>query len=301
MRLAARAGGLILGTWLMLLPLRFVSSMWYSAQLIDADGTTARIWEVSLTVLTWLMLLHIGLALACGGKLRHFFIPFLSLIGVGLHLWRGGLWRDSRDAVWNFVKALRLPYYFWLGWRGFWGAFLWLAVPITLLAVGRKIPLLGFVGAFALIGVLLYVPFLQLHFAVQNRFRAFLEVRAVRQHFRRAPLAFAFAFFITLLSAVPLYLLKIEMVPREAAWLPSLVFIVFMFPARLLTGWAFGRSLRRPTPRHWFFRWTARPAMLAVTLLYVVIVYFSQYAAWEGIWSLYQQHAFLLPVPFLGM
>ena len=100
---------------------------------------------------------------------------------------------------------------------------------------------------------------------------------------------------------ISLYLLKIEMIPREAAWLPSLVFIAFIFPARLLSGWAFGRSLRRTKPRNWFVRWTARLAMLGVTLAYVVIVYFSQYAAWEGIWSLYEQHAFLLPVPFLGM
>jgi len=300
-RLAARAGSLVLGTWLMLLPLRLVSSFWFSAQLIDPDGTTARLWEVGLTVLTVLMLAHIAMAWACGGRLHHFLFPFLNPVWVALHVWRGGFWRDSRDAVWNFVTALRLPYYFWLGWRGFWGAFLWLAGPITLLAIGRKIPVLGFVGTFLLIAVLLYVPFLQLHFALRNRFRAFLEVRAVRQHFRRAPLAFAFAFFISLLFAVPLYLLKIEMVPREAAWLPSLVFIAFIFPARLLSGWAFGRSLRRKTPRNWFFRLTARLFMLAITLMYVLIVYFSQYAAWEGIWSLYEQHAFLLPVPFLGM
>ena len=142
--------------------------------------------------------------------------------------------------------------------------------------------------------VLLYVPFLQLHFAVQNRFSAFLELGAVRRHFRRAlpGRGTAFGYFVTLLLAVPLYLLKIEIIPRKAAWLPSLVFIVFMFPARLLTGWAFGRSIRRKTPRHWFFRWTSRLFMLGVTFFYVIIVYFSQYAAWEGIWSLYEQHAF---------
>jgi hypothetical protein len=306
-RVAARAGGIVLGTWLMLLPLRLVSSLWFSAQLIEPDGLTARLWEIGLAVLTVLMLLHIAMAIACGGKLRHFLFPFINPIRVALHMWRGGFWSQSRDAVWNFVAGLRLPYYFWLGWRGFWGAFLWLAGPITLLAIARApIPgflaaLVGLAGAFTLVWVLLYVPFLQLHFVVRNRFRAFLEVWSVRQHFRRAPLAFAFAFFITLLFAVPLYLLKIEIVPREAAWLPSLVFILFIYPARLLSGWAFGRSLRRKTPRNFFFRWTARFAMLSVTVLYAVIVYFSQYAAWEGIWSLYEQHAFLLPVPFLGL
>src|SRR5262249_12233542 len=184
---------------------------------------------------------------------------------VGLALWRGNFWSSSRDAVWEFAASLRLPYYFWLGFRGFWGAFLWLVGPVTLLAIGRKVPILGFLGALLLMVVLLYVPFLQLHFAVTNRFSAFLELGAVRRHFRRAPVALAFAYFLTLLLAVPLYLLKIEIIPRVAAWLPSLVFIVFMFPARLLTGWAFGRSIRRETPRHWFFRWTSRLFMLGVT------------------------------------
>jgi hypothetical protein len=301
MQLAARAGGLVLGTWLMLLPLRLVSSLWLSAQLIEPEGSIARAWEIGLTVLTVFMLVHIGMAWACGGKLRHFFFPFANPIRIAVRLWRGEFWSEARDAVWDFGAALRLPYYFWLGWRGFWGAFLWLAGPITLLAIGRKIPPLGFLGGVALLVVLLYVPFLQLHFVTQNRFRAFLEIGAVRQRFRRAPLAFAFAFFITLLFAVPLYLLKIEIVPREAAWLPSLVFIAFIFPARLLSGWAFGRALRRERPRNWFFRWTARLLMLLATLLYVVIVYFTQFTSWDGIWSLYEQHAFLLPVPFLGL
>jgi hypothetical protein len=300
-RIAARAGGFVIGTWLMLLPLRLISSMWLSAQLIEPDGSIARGWDIALNILTVLMLIHIALAWAAGGKLRHFLFPFANPIIVALRLWRGNFWSSSRDAIWEFAASLRLPYYFWLGFRGFWGAFLWLAGPVTLLAIGRKVPILGFLGALLLLVVLLYVPFLQLHFAVQNRFSAFLELGAVRRHFRRAPVALAFSYFVTLLLAVPLYLLKIEIIPREAAWLPSLVFIVFMFPARLLTGWAFGRSIRRKTPRHWFFRWTSRLFMLGVTFFYVIIVYFSQYAAWEGIWSLYEQHAFLLPVPFLSM
>ncbi len=300
-RPAARVGGLVLGTWLMLLPLRLVSSFWVSAQLIDPGGAVAQGWETALTILTVVMLLHVAMAWACGGKLRHFFVPFLNPVRVGMRLWRGGFWREARDAVWDFVADLRLPHYFWLGWRGFWGAFLWLAGPISLLALGRVVPLVGFLGGVALVVVLLYVPFLQIHFVLSNRVGAFLELRSVRRNFTRAPLAFALALLITLAFAVPLYLLKIEIVPREAAWLPSLVFILFMFPARLLSGWAYGRALRQATPRLWLSRWGARLFMLAVTMVYVLIVFFTQYTAWDGIWSLYEQHAFLLPVPFLGM
>jgi hypothetical protein len=299
-RLAARAGSIVLGTWLMLLPLRLVSGFWVSAQLIDPDGRMARGWRTFLTGLTVVTVIHIVAACMRGGKLRYFLWPF-NMVWLVRRMWRGGYYAESRDAVWDFVMALRLPHYFWLGLRGFLGGFAWLALPITLLVLGRTSAPLGFLGGLALAIVLLYLPFLQVRFAAANRFRALFELRAVRQHFRRAPWAFAMSLFITLLFALPLYLLKIEIVPREAAWLPSLAFLVFMFPARLLTGWAYGLASRRPRARHWFFRWTGWLAMWPVTVVYVLIVFFTQYTTWGGIWSLYEQHAFLLPVPFVGM
>jgi hypothetical protein len=300
-RQAARVGTIVLSVWLLLLPVRWLASMANSAQLIDPDGPVAARWRLALAVVTVLILVHIVAACSRGGKLRHFFWPFTNPVWLAKHVWRGGYYAECRDAVWDFVTALRLPYYFWLGLRGFVGTMAWLVVPITLFALGRNIPPLGFLGALLLGILLLWIPFLQIRFAAENRFRALFEWRSIRNRFRRAPWAFATAFFVTLAFAVPLYLLKIEMIPREAAWLPSLVFIVFIYPARLLTGWAYARSEKRQTPRHWFFRLTSRLWMLPTAAVYVLIVFFSQYAAWEGIWSLYEQHAFLLPVPFMGM
>jgi hypothetical protein len=299
-RKAARAGSIVLGTTLMILPLQIVSSYCISAAIIDPDGPTARGWKFALTCLAVLVALHVAVACARGGKLRYFFWPF-NFIWLVRRLWRGGLYTASRDAVWDFAMGLRLPYYFWLGLRGFVGAFAWLAVPVTLLALGRFFAPLGFLGAFLLMAVLLYLLPLQAQFARENRLRAHFDFFGARQAFRRAPWAFAFAFFITLVFAVPLYLLKIEYVQRELAWLPGIFFIAFMFPARLLSGWALGRSRKPPGPRHWFFRWTGRLAMIPVTVVFVIIVYFSQFVLWGGVWSLYEQHAFLLPVPFVGM
>jgi hypothetical protein len=102
-------------------------------------------------------------------------------------------------------------------------------------------------------------------------------------------------------AAIPLYLLKIEMVPREAAWLPGIFFVTFLTPARLLAGWAYARSGRRETPRHWLLRWMGRLAILPAALLYVLVVFLAQYTSWDGVMSLYDQHAFLIPVPFLNM
>jgi hypothetical protein len=303
-RLAARLGGIVLGCRLLLLPVRFVADLAHAAQIIDPGGRDAGAWRLSLFVLIGLTALHAGAACARGGRLRYFLWPF-NVVWFFRRLLRGGYYTEARDAVWNTMLSLRLPYYFSLGFRGFAGAVVWLAPPIALLSLGRLplslAPLVGFLGAVLLALVLVYVPFLQMHLAATNRLSAAFELSQVRHLFRRAPWAFAFAFVITLLFALPLYLLKIEMVPREAAWLPSLVFVAFIYPARLLTGWAMGRALHRPTPRHWFFRWTGRLVFLPAAAFYVLIVFFTQYTSWNGVWSLYEQHAFLLPVPFFSL
>lgn len=315
-RKAARLGFLVGGVWLLVLPLRLVSSMALSAQIIDPDGPVARNWKIGLTALTGLtavvlvtglyLMLLVSRAVASwwhGG-------PFV-LFG---RLSHGGFYTEARDGVWDFVVSLRLPYYFWLGLRGFVGTLAWLAVPIALIALGRLIGqqgsppaaglgfLVGFVGAVQLLFVLLQLPFLQVRFAAEGRFAALFQWDAVVRRFCRAPWAFGCAVVVALLFALPLYLLKIEMVPREAAWLPSLVFVVFILPARMLSGWAYARSVRRgERSRHWLFVGTSPLWTLPVVAFYVLVVFFTQYTSWNGIWSLYEQHAFLLPVPFVGM
>ena len=298
-RKASRVGSIVFGAWLVLLPLRLVSTLATSARLIDPDSRAARGWSTALIVLTVLAVVHIIGACSRGGRVRHFLWPRPMRTIKGLC--RRGAYADARDAVWNFVTSLRLPYYFWLGVRGFVGGLIWLFVPISLLAAGQKAPPIGFLGALALMWVLLYLPFVQARFAAENRFRAQFEVSEVRKLFRKAPILFWLSLFCTLLFALPLYLLKIEIVPREAAWLPSLVFVVFIFPARLLTGWSCGLARRRPKNRNFFVRQAARLAMLPVVALYVFIVFFTQYTSWHGVASLYEQHAFLVPVPFLGL
>jgi hypothetical protein len=303
-RMAARIGGIVLASWLFLLPVRVLADFAHDARIIDAHGTAAAGWRIGLYAGMALVVLHITFACARGGKLRYFLWPF-NFVWVLIDVIRGGYYTKARDAVWNFTLSLRLPYLFWLGLRGFGAAFAWLVIPVSLLALGHSkaavAPLVGFLGAVLLGLVLIYLPFLQLRMAVTNTFAQGFNVLAVRRDFRKAPWAFAFAFVVTLLFALPLFLFKIEVVPREAAWLPGLVFIAFIFPARLLTGWAMGRAGRRRTPRHWFVRWTGRLPFVPAAAFYVLIVFFTQYTSWNGVWSLYEQHAFLVPVPFFGM
>lgn len=305
-RKAARVGTMVLGTFLLLLPLRFVARMANDAAILHSGGPQARAWYAALLLLTGLMTLHLLSAYWRGGRLRHFFWPVNPLRVV--RRWRqGGAYAEARDAVWNFAVGLRLPYYFWLGGRGFVGGLAWLIVPVSLLAFAGKGPftggggvLMGLWGAGMLGLTVLFLPFAQARFAAENRFRAMFELRSVFAAFCRAPVAFWIALFFTLLFALPLYLLKIELVPRDAAGLPSLMFVAFILPARFLAGWAYGRGLKRQKPRLWLSL-ISLPAMLPVAGFYVFFVFFTQYTSWHGLWSLYEQHAFLVPVPFLGM
>ncbi|MBA4191759.1 MAG: hypothetical protein C0467_27585 [Planctomycetaceae bacterium] len=298
-RTFARLGGIAIACGLLWLPLYGMSIFAENAAIIDPYGPATKQWKTGLTVLATLYVLHVVAACLRGARFRDFFRP-LNLLWLVRRVRRGGSYSEARDRFWDFVVTKRLPYYFWFGVRGFVGAFLWLAIPLALLGQGHRNPALGIVGAMLLAVVVMYLPFLQARFARDNRLRAYRELRPVREEYRRAPLAFSLALVIQLLAAVPLYLLKIEAIPRDLIFLEGVVFLAFIFPARLVAGWAYSRPARREVPRHWTFRWGGRLLMLPAIGAYVLVVFASQHIGWQGISSLYQQHAFLLPVPFVN-
>ncbi len=304
-RSAARIGGMFLGLALITLPLRFASGLWKDAELVAPGSPHARWGQILVGALIGFTLLHGMWAIRRGGRLHHFLWP------APIRLLR---WIQDRESLPDpgtnlmpFVRGLHLDNLFWLGARGFIGTLLWLAIPVGLLGVATQLApekggaLLSFIGAALLIPVTVHLPFLQARFALENRFKSLFEIRAIRNLFSRAPLAFWIALFVTVLSAIPLYLLKIELPPSELQWLPALLFVLFMFPARILTGWALGRALRHPQPRHGFIRWTSRLALLPVAFAYVLFVYLAQYLSWNGTRGLLEQHAFLVPAPWASL
>ncbi|HBJ88256.1 MAG TPA: hypothetical protein DDZ88_31255 [Verrucomicrobiales bacterium] len=303
-RKAAVIGSIVAGIWVVVWPARLVSGFWKDAEIIAPGSSTSQAWHVGLVIVTVITLAHIAWACIRGGKLRHFLWPqplrFLRWLKAP------GKFADSQRLITDYVMSLRLPFYFWLGLRGFAGALAWLIVPVGILLVATRVPLggsilLSLLGGFLLLLVAIHLPFLQAHFAQTDRFSAMFELREVRRLFLRAPLAFWFALLITLLFAVPLYLLKIELTPRELAWLPSLLFVIFIFPARILTGWAMSRALCKEQPRHWFPRWLARLGIVPIGLAYVLVVYLTPYLSWNGALSLLEQHAFLVPAPLMAL
>ncbi|RMF38098.1 MAG: hypothetical protein D6753_16365 [Planctomycetota bacterium] len=104
-------------------------------------------------------------------------------------------------------------------------------------------------------------------------------------------------------ASLPLYLLRIEATPQELLWAPSLVFVLFMLPAKLMLGAAMGyaqsRRQRGLPRRHWMLRWPARVVALVSVLAYVGSLYVAQLVAGQGAMVMYFQHAFLVPAPLI--
>ncbi len=301
-RKASRIGSIVAGGWLALLPLRFVAGLWHEREIV-APGTGDG-WRIGVGILTVLTVLHLVWACLRGGRLRHFLWP--APIRFLKWLRRPDSYFSIRDAVLDYLTSLRLPHYFWLGARGFAGAFIWLIGPVGVMILASKLPpggaaVLSLLASLPLMFAVMHLPFLQTRLACENRFGVMFEVKETRALFRRAPIAFWCALLVTLLFAIPLYLLKAELTPREVAWLPALFFVAFILPARALTGWAVGRAFRREQPRLWLFRWLARLAAVPVVGIYALITYFTQFVSWHGAPALLEHHAFMVPAPLLGL
>ena len=67
-RLAARLGGVVLGSYLLLLPVRFVADMARAAEVIDPGGRVAANWRTVLLALIGLTFLHITAACAAAAN-----------------------------------------------------------------------------------------------------------------------------------------------------------------------------------------------------------------------------------------
>lgn len=296
-RAAARIGIRALAVALVLAPLFLLSTLRTQAMLINPTEAVFWRWTVGLGAATLWVMVHLAVAFARGGSVGRILWPTLNPVGAVRSLRRPGAYAECRDRFWETLVACRLPYLFWLGLRGFVGGVVWLCLPATAMAIGpqvRPINILGFLSG-ALVAS--WLPYLQTQMVVDDRLAAMFEPRGVLARFRRAPVAFLLGLVATLLAATPLYLIKIFQFPSDAAWLAALLYLAFLFPTRLLVGWAFyrGRIERRQALS---VVWApAGVAMYAAALVYIIMVFLTRYATWDGWWSLYEQHAFLVQFP----
>jgi hypothetical protein len=174
---------------------------------------------------------------------------------------------------------------------------LWLALPSTLLVLGGKAPPLFLLGLLVMPVVLPYALVAQARLAATGAFREAFQLGPIRRRVRRAPFAHTLALVVVLALALPLYLLKVEAIDRDALWLPALFFVTAAIPGRLLTGWAHGRAHTGPRA-HWLLRLLCWGTRFAAGGAYVFVVFFWQIFGWRGAAGIYAQHAFLVPTAF---
>ncbi len=299
-QLAGRIATFAMLAALLWLPVWLVTDLSYSVQLLRPDTVQSAAWRVAAFLVASAWLMWVTWAAMRGGRWWHMLWPqswkFMK------EIWRPATWSKAADNLWALFERTRSIELWWLGLRAATGALLWLFIPVSLMIIGLRADqlkiagLVGLVGAISLTWVMLFLPFLQILMAERNRFAEMFNVREVRRRFRHAPLAMGLSLITLFALAIPLYLLRIEATPDELTWLPSLFCVALMFPAKLALGSALGYAARRPRPRHFVLRWSARLLCVVASLAYVGTLYIAQFVAWQGIYVMYFQHAVLVPV-----
>lgn len=311
-------------TWL---PLWLLTDLAYSSELIQPGTNIAFVLRWTARILSILWVLWIVWAIARGGRWKHFLWP--RPVGFLKANLKGSYWLDLENRWWEFLQQLHLWRLIKLGFQASLGAWIWIAIPALLILVSLNaasqvkpeqqggLAILGLLGAILMARAIQYLPTLQSYMAMESleqtshdakswmdtqskkhRLNGVLDRSCAREVFRRVPLSYAISNILFLALALPLYPLRIELIPPELWFLLSIFFVLLMFPAKLLMGWLIRRSRTKTTDAFWLWRWVAWIPYLGAIAVYVGFLYLGKFALWQGGASLLFQHAFLPPVPF---
>lgn len=302
--LAPRLGGIAFGLWFWLLIVRLVADAASDAATIAPGTTVAAGWQIALAMVSLGVGLHLLLAVARGGNFWCFFRPIKNLRWCFGQFRAGNYWSQAELAVREFLIALRLPHHFRRGVIGFFGTLAWLFVPTVLFAALQTVQkpgqvLLTLLGGVLLIPVLAWAPFLQAHYAAENRWTAFRELGTVRELFTRSPIAWTVAVIVLYALSLPLYLFKVAAPPQDAMWFVTLIFVSTIYPAKILIGWTYARARRRENRPRWpISRWACRLLLAPLLAFYLFLLFFTPAIGAAGRRVLFEYHALLLPTPF---
>lgn len=302
--LAPKLGSIAAGTWCWWWIVRLVADATSDVRLIAPGTMIAATWRVGLLVFSTAVAVHIVLAIARGGRLSLFFWPTpLNAWWLWKQFQQGNYLEKAGNAVSEFIAELRLRHHFWLGLRGFALAFAWLLIPTALFSALRDTSKPGQVivtlfGGALLMVVLTWVPFLQAHFAAQNRWSAMFELRTIRELYRRAPIAMFLSIVVLYALSLPLYLFKIVKLPQDVYWLLTPIFIASIYPAKILIGWAYSRAMQKEKRAWVILRWPLWLALAPLLGIYVFVLFFTPAIGAAGRAVLFQHHGILLPWPF---
>jgi hypothetical protein len=288
---AARCIGLM-AMWivLLLLPLGWLGGAASDVWLISPGSVKAWLWAIGLSAAALVVTIHLLLALARGGGFWSFLRPIKNFHWFRAQLLRGGYGERAAHVLQQFLAALQLPQHLRLASLAYVGVYLWLAMPTVMFTAvadsdGLWQRLITMVGGLCLVPPLMWLPFLLTHCAAERRFRALFELGAIRELFRQAPFILTMASIVLYgMAFLPLFYCakwKAEMPPHETMWDVMLIFLVTIYPAKVLLGWAYHRAkVGRQAWRPW--RWVNQTVLCAAVGLYILLLYLVQTAGLLG-------------------
>jgi hypothetical protein len=301
--LLPRLGASVLGVWLSLLVVRLVARVAADAAVVDPGSAAATAWERARVATACGAGIHVALALFAGGTLLAFFRPLRNARLFLAALRDGTAWSRAAGALEGVLAVVQPARLFWLGLRGWLGAFAWVVVPTVLFSALRHTRrpvevIVTLLGAILLAVLLPAVPFLQAGFAAEGRLAAFRDVAGVRELWRRAPFLMLAAVVVLYGLSLPLSLFKVLVPPRDALLFITPIFVVTIFPARLFVGWATGVARRRQRRAWPAARLLATAVLLPLMALFLFLLFLTPTIGALGRRVLFDHHAILLPTPF---
>ncbi len=307
LRIAPQAGYLLLATLLLCLPIRLQAARVHNAAVILGNNhETVRQMLGFLTVLQLACGLHLLCFLLNGCRPLLLFRPLRNLLnGMRLVCTTSGRTTLSRnlDSTVELIAPLR---HVMIGFRAFFGGLVWLILPTTMMVAssapnisGPVFALISALGFLLMIPVAAWLPYLQIHQAVEGRFTAIFEVSKVRETIRRAPFSWMLTTLLLYLLTIPLYLGQIRLPAEDSLLLLTPVSILLIYPARLLTSWAWYRGNRpEKSAARWWHR-LLRLSMLPPLTICSGLIFLTPYISQAGRFAPYENQAYLGPVPQL--
>lgn len=304
--ISTRVGMTGLMVFLFLLPIIVLSS-WANSQTVitQLSGQSERSMTVVTRIFQVTIFLHLLMAIAYSGRFTAFFRPIRNLRSLRQEFRNGLLARKLETASDYCLQILKPWHHFKIAFYAAAGALCWLAIPVALLAATPSAPRIdpGAPGALSILGGVLFIPvaawlpLLQCHQVVENRFLAIFEVRTIRKIISQVPIRWAIATVLLYGLAIPLYLSKVVLPPADAYWMFTPLFILVIYPTRLLIGWVYGTGIGKPKPTKRIIRWPVKLVMLPLLAAYAFLIFLLPFISEEGPRVMFENHAILLPVP----
>jgi hypothetical protein len=302
---ASRLGVSLACIAVFLLPIRWLAEAASNANLIEPGSIWSWLWLTGLLIAALVVVLHLLLSLARGGKFVCFLRPIRNIRWFLARRREGDYWMHASCALHEFFAALRPAHHVHLTAFAYLGVLLWVGAPTVMFTAvadssGTWQRVLTLAGAVCLVPPLMWLPFLQTRCAAEGRLSAMFELSAIRQMLAQAP-------FTATLATIALYGLaflpsyycavwKALVPPHETTWDVMFVFLVAIYPAKVLLGWAYHRAtVARPSWLAWY--WINQCLVCAAACVYVLLLFLLQTTGQLGPRAVWQHHAFLLPFP----